>query len=96
MAEYPYRQGRRGVSVTINKGKRVLVKGAFASIMRSGHEGIFRRKGKARLPIHELFSSRVVDPFKDSGMIDATFSRTSIVFAKSYARLLPLELARLK
>ncbi len=96
MADYPARQVRKGVSVEINRGSRKLVASAFFATMRSGHRGIFRRSGKARLPIHELFSSTVVAPFNDNGMIPATFRRTSEVFSKSFARLLPLEIAKSK
>jgi hypothetical protein len=50
----PHSQTRKGVSVEVNRGKRTLVQGAFLAMMRSGHVGIFRRRGKARLPIEEL------------------------------------------
>ncbi|WP_376704698.1 phage tail protein [Mesorhizobium sp. ISC25] len=41
------------------KGVRVRLRGsyrsAFIAEMKSGHAGVFRRQGKARLPIRELF-----------------------------------------
>jgi Prophage minor tail protein Z (GPZ) len=95
MADYPFRQVKRGVSVAINKGARSLVKGAFVATMQSGHTGVFVRKGKARLPIEELFTTRVSDLFNDSGMVPAVYARGGEVFAKSFARLLPLELGKL-
>jgi hypothetical protein len=94
LVEYPYRQVRKGVSVAVNKGKRVLVKGAFVATMRSGHTGIFRRDGKARLPIHELFSTNIAHVFGDTGMVPAVQRRASEVFSATLNRLLPLELAK--
>jgi hypothetical protein len=43
------RQNRRGARV----GKRQFDK-AFIATMPSGHQGVFRRKGKTRLPIREV------------------------------------------
>ncbi|MER9662294.1 phage tail protein [Mesorhizobium sp. M0159] len=41
------------------KGVRVRLRGSYRSAfiagMKSGHTGVFRRQGKARLPIRELF-----------------------------------------
>lgn len=95
LAEYPHRQTKRGVSVSVNKGgARKLIEGAFVARMKSGHEGIFVRRGKARLPIDELFSSKITDLFRDTGMVDRTFDRGREVFASSFTRLLPLELKK--
>jgi hypothetical protein len=94
--DYPHRQTRRGVSVEINTGKRSLIRGAFVATMRSGHTGIFRRRGKSRLPIDEVFTSKIADVFRDSGMIPAVHARTRAVFKGAFDRLLPLELAKLK
>lgn len=91
---FPHSQTRRGVSVMVNAGSRKLVKGAFIATMKSGHEGVFVRTGKARLPIKELFSTRVTDVFKDEGMIPAVFARTQSVFTSAFQRLLNLELGK--
>lgn len=115
MVDYPHRQVRRGVSVGINMGKRVLVKSAFIATMKSGHTGIFVRaktgvhgpltRGQTRhsdvfrvgrLPIAELYSSRVSDVFNDSGMIPAVQARAAKIFSSSFDRLLPIELAKMK
>ena len=93
-SQYPYRQTRLGVSVAINKGKRTLIKGAFVATMKSGHVGIFMREGKARLPIKEAFSSRVNDVMQDKATIPAVSARGQAVFQSSFARLLPLEIAK--
>ncbi len=95
VSAYPHRQGKRGVTVAINTGARKLIKHAFTATMRSGHKGVFLREGKARLPIRELFTTRVSDVFADNGMIPAVMARTQKVFGESFARLLPLELAKI-
>lgn len=57
---YPHRRVKAGISVEINRGQRSLVRGGFLATMRSGHRGIFLRRGKKRLPIDEQFGSTVV------------------------------------
>jgi len=95
MVEYPHRQVRKGVSVGINRGSsRKLVKSAFVATMKSGHQGIFLRRGKARLPIDELFSSKVRDAFNDNEMVPWLFAATQQKFSESFDRLLPLELGK--
>lgn len=94
VASFPHRQTRQGVRVEINTGKTVLIRSAFLATMRSGHKGVFRRAGKARLPINELFTTRISDVFKDAGMVPSTLARGQAVFAATFARLLPVELAK--
>src|SRR5262249_32270001 len=86
----PRSQG--GVSVEVNTGKRTLLRGAFIAVMANGHEGIFRRRGRARLPIHELLGSRPVDALLHQGEADAVAARGGQSFAATFARLLPLEI----
>lgn len=45
------RQGKRGVSVP----KRGSYRHAFMAAMGNSHSGVFRRSGKSRLPIYELY-----------------------------------------
>lgn len=96
LAAYPFRQVKRGVSVAVNTGKRNIVGGAFVATLKSGHIGIFKRVGKSRLPIKELYSTRISDVFKDPGMIPTIQRRGQAVFSASFSRLLPLELAKSK
>ncbi len=96
LGAYPSRQVKKGVSVAVNKGKRSILVGAFIATMKSGHQGIFRRKGKGRLPIEELFSTRISDVFNDTGMLPAVFARGNAVFGSSFKRLLPLEIEKAK
>lgn len=89
VASFPYRQVKRGVSVAINQGQRKLIKSAFVATMKSGHRGVFRRVGKSRLPIEELFTTRVSDVFNDQGMLPAVLGRTQDVFRSTFERLMP-------
>lgn len=95
LADFPHTQTRRGVTVAVNNGKRKLIKSAFVATLRSGHTGIFRRRGKARLPIDELFTTRVSDVFDDTGMVPAVQERALDVFQSAFDRLFPLELQKL-
>lgn len=50
------RQTKKGVSVKVlRRGGRKLVRGAFIAQMKSGHRGVFVRRGKKSLPIDERF-----------------------------------------
>lgn len=44
-----------GVVYNVKRGVQARVPSAFIARMRSGHEGVFLRKGRARLPIKQLF-----------------------------------------
>lgn len=106
---YPHRQvagrtGRRGMgprsqgglAVEVNKGKRTVLRGAFVATMRSGHEGIFRRRGAARLPIHELLGSRPVDALLHQGEAEGVADRGGQSFGATFQRVLPLEIGKSK
>lgn len=94
LVAYPHRQTKKGVSVEVNKGKRTLLKGAFVATMKSGHRGVFRRKGTARLPIEELRGSRPVDALLHKGEADAVAARGGATFEATFARVLPLEIGK--
>lgn len=89
------RQVRKGVSVAINQGKRKVIPGAFIATMKSGHEGVYRRVGGVkRLPIRELYTTRVADLFADAGMIPAVVAQTLRAFDVTFSRVLPHELGK--
>lgn len=94
LAAYPHRQGRKGVSVEVNVGKRTLLEGAFVARMKSGHKGIFKRRGEKRLPIEERFGSRPVDALLHKGESEAVAERGSKSFNNTFERLLPIEIAK--
>ncbi len=89
---------RGGVRFALKTGAaRTTVQGAFiAKVGKGGHVGIFRRKGKGRLPIQEIFGPRVSDLIgKNAGMKDRILFHAQTVFGRSFDRLLPLELKKL-
>lgn len=94
LVAYPARQTKKGVSVEVNRGKRTLVKGSFIATMKSGHKGVFRRTGKARLPIHELRGSRPVDALLHEGEAAGVAERGGTSFGDTFARVLPLEIGK--
>lgn len=115
LVDFPHSQTRRGISVAVNAGKRVLIKSAFEATMKSGHTGIFQRLASGlngpltkkqsrskdrflvgRLPIKELFSTRITDVFHDEGMIPAVMGSAMKTFNETFDRVLPLEIAKEK
>lgn len=53
----------RGVTYRL-RGSRGRIENAFIATMKSGHAGVFRRKGKARLGIIELFGPSLGQVFR--------------------------------
>lgn len=90
----PRSQG--GLAVQVNVGKVTLLRGAFVATMKSGHRGIFRRLGRARLPIEELLGSRPVDALLHQGEADGVAARGGASFAATFERVLPLEIGKSK
>lgn len=56
-------------------GKRGMGPRSMGGVAKSGHVGIFRRRGAARLPIEELLGSRPVDALLHEGEADAVAAR---------------------
>lgn len=94
LVAYPHRQTKKGVTVEVNRGKRTLVAGSFKAMMKSGHKGVFKRKGKARLPIQELRGSRPVDALLHKGEAEGVAERGGRSFGETFARVLPLEIGK--
>ncbi len=83
-----------GVIVEVNTGRPTLIRGAFVATMDNGHKGIFRRLGKARLPIKELLGSRPVDALLHAGEADAVATRGGRSFGETFERVLPIEIGK--
>ena len=94
LVAYPHRQTKKGVSVEVNRGKRTLLKGAFIATMRSGHVGVYRRRGQARLPIDELRGSRPLDALLHKGEADGIAARGGASFEATFMRVLPMEIGK--
>lgn len=94
LTAYPNRQTKKGVSVEVNRGKRTLIARSFVATLASGHKGIFQRRGKARLPIRELFGSRPIDALLHQGEADGVAERGGKSFEATFQRVLPLEIGK--
>jgi hypothetical protein len=63
LIDFPVSQTRAGVS-TRAWGKSQVIRHAFIATMpRSGHRGVFRRSGSARLPIKQLWGPNIAGTF---------------------------------
>lgn len=81
--DFQARQGGAGVTFKGQVGRQ-LVPGAFIATVRAGntgtHEGVFKRRGKKRLPIYELFGVSIGEVFNRhrpavSAVIQAAFEK---------------------
>jgi hypothetical protein len=94
LATFPARQTRKGVSVEVNRGQRKLVKSAFLATMKSGHTGVFVRQGKARLPIRELYTSKISDVLQDTGAAESALGAAQRRFSSAFGYFLEREMKR--
>jgi hypothetical protein len=62
LIEFPVSQTAKGVS-THAWGKPQIIQHAFIATMKSGHRGVYRRVGKARLPIRQLWGPTISKTF---------------------------------
>lgn len=92
---YKARQTLRGVTAEVERGKRTLLKGAFITVTRSGHKGVYQRRGRARLPIDEKLGSRPVDALLHDGEAEAVAQKGAEVARAAYPRLLALEISKI-
>ncbi len=84
LISYGAKQTKQGVVVHV-KNNRTVLKHAFIARMRSGHQGVFIRKGKKRLPIQELYSTRVSDVFNNTGFMPNLASFAQEKFTQHFA-----------
>jgi hypothetical protein len=96
LGEYPRRQVKQGVSVEVQRGKRVILQGAFLARPQTGWEGVFRRKGKARYPMGHRLGPSVADSMADGQVPRSALNRGSAVLGAAFRRLLPLELGKVR
>lgn len=60
LSRFLTRQTKKGVSFIVSRSKgRKVISGAFIAKMKSGHTGVYLRKGKTRLPIDQRFGPDV-------------------------------------
>mgnify|MGYP005811300885 CR=1 FL=1 len=110
VAAFSFRPTKKGISVVINTGSRVVIAHAFKATMRSGHEGVFMRVGQAtRAPIqgykgHKRYAGRKRQPIKElfttqvadafEDALPAAGAKGREVFESTFRRVLPLEIAK--
>lgn len=76
LINFAAKQTAKGVSYKIDKkGGRETIKSAFIATMASGHKGVFKRKGAARLPIVELRGPSVGEVYRSSAGLAQTAER---------------------
>lgn len=69
--------------------RRNRVPSAFLAVMKSGHKGVFKRKGKGRLPIQELFGPSLGHIFAKHRA--AALARAQEIFEKNFDHELEFE-----
>ncbi len=94
LVEFPHSQTQRGVSVGINVSKRTLIQSAFIATMQSGHTGVFERVSSKRLPITELYSTKVTDVFQDHDFVPFLYQGAIAKFEQTFERLYAVEMKR--
>lgn len=85
LIRYRARQTRRGVTYRSGEGRKLLPS-AFIATMPSGHEGVFKRRGKERLPIDEQYGSNPLDAVD----VDALESKVDRDLSKEFDRQVDL------
>jgi Prophage minor tail protein Z (GPZ) len=88
------RQVKAGVSVSVKRGSRKVVKSAFIARMQSGHLGVFRRAGRKRLPIDELYTVSVPGMFGAHVVQDALKKLAGERFDKAMGQNINFVIAR--
>jgi hypothetical protein len=92
LGEYPRRQTKRGVSLEVRRGSRVLLQSAFLAKRKAGRDGVFLRPGKERYPMGHRLGMSVADSMRDGVVPRRALERGALVFSTAFGRLLKLEL----
>ena len=97
LSRFPFIATAQGVHVRVNmtSGFKVLTS-AFVRRLSTGHLGVFQRKGKARLPIKELWTTRISDAMSDAGAAEKAQAKAMEKFGPAFERSLARELEKLK
>ncbi len=80
------RQTQKGVSVQVKKSRpRVVIRHAFIPKLKSGHIGVFWRRGKQRLPIDQRFGPRVPDIFSNDEVMKPILQKAQERLDKNFS-----------
>lgn len=97
LSRFPHIATKSGVSVRVNvRSATKRIKSAFVLTLRSGHTGIFQRKGKSRLPIRQLWTTRISDVMQDPGTIPTIQQHAHSEMESAFRKGLERELAKLR
>lgn len=94
LGEYPRRATKKGVNVEVQRGRRVLLKGAFLATARTGRKSVFLRPSKFRYPMGHRLGLNVADAMADGQIPAVALGEAGKVLGAGFARLFPLELAK--
>lgn len=94
LGEYPRRQTRKGVSVEVKRGSRVLLESAFLAARKTGRPGVFLRPGRERYPMGHRLGLSVADSMRDGVVPTRALERGRLVFESAFTRLLKVELEK--
>jgi len=73
------RRAKQGPSVRVRRGgARQTLRGAFVARMQSGHLGVFRRPGQARLPVKELYSAGIASYWQEGKEVHASWEKRTL------------------
>ena len=88
IVSFRHRQTKKGITFYSHKGRTSKVAGAFNTRVGAGHDGVFKRKGKERLPIDEVYTTGVASSFKDEAPRDRVMRAGSAEWYATMERLL--------
>lgn len=94
LGEYPRRQTRKGVSVEVVKGRRMLIQHAFLATAKTGRKAVFLRPSSARYPMGHRLGLGVADSMKDGLTPTAALQLGLARMNSAFARLFPIELGK--
>jgi hypothetical protein len=83
-----------GVSVEVFKGKRTTLRRAFMAKVKSGHIGVFVRKGKERYPILYKSSITIASMVNRDDIKNAIVARINEQWGKTFEHELSYELSK--
>lgn len=97
LIKFPHVATSNGILIRISKGtgtKRIA--SGFLATMKSGRKGIFMRRGKARLPIDELYTTRLSDSMSNPATIVSIYSKAYPKMQATFDKGLIREFKKLK
>jgi hypothetical protein len=87
LIQFGARQTRAGVSVqVVRSNPRSILRRVFVARMKSGHVGVYERRGKSRLPIDERYTIGVPTMFAQRQIISALRGVAGERFRRELAR----------